>query len=238
MDIVYLHGLRLETVIGVWDWERHIRQTLIVDLDMGADVARAAASDSIDDTIDYKTVADRLIEIGKESSFALVESLAERIAGELTGALGIPWVRVRITKSGALRGAREVGVLIERGTLAVRGGGAEYFNLVAGFDSDQSPAEIVATLKAIEHRAGRRRGGSACALDLDLLVVGDLVLTGDACELPRRDILEHAFVLRPLAELAPAMQHPIAGQSYAALWQALAPRAPRLVRVPWPPGSG
>lgn len=115
MDIVYLHGLRLETVIGVWDWERHIRQTLIVDLDMGADVSRAAASDSIDDTIDYKTVADRLIEIGKESSFALVESLAERIAGELTGALGIPWVRVRITKSGALRGAREVGVQIERG---------------------------------------------------------------------------------------------------------------------------
>ena len=120
----------------------------------------------------------------------------------------------------------------------VRGGGAEYFNLVAGFDSDQSPAEIVATLKAIEHRAGRRRGGSACALDLDLLVVGDLVLTGDTCELPRRDILDHAFVLRPLAELAPAMQHPIAGQSYAALWQALAPHAPRLVRVPWPPGSG
>ncbi|MGR9091208.1 MAG: dihydroneopterin aldolase [Gammaproteobacteria bacterium] len=116
MDIVYLHGLRLETVIGVWDWERHIRQTLIVDLDMGADIARAAASDSIDDTIDYKTVADRLVEIAKESSYALVESLAERIAGELTGALGIPWVRVRITKSGALRGAREVGVLIERGT--------------------------------------------------------------------------------------------------------------------------
>lgn len=115
MDIVYLHGLRLETVIGVWDWERHLKQTLIVDIDMRADVARAAASDSINDTIDYKTIADRLNEIGVESSYALVESLAERIAGELTGTFGIEWVRVRISKTGALRGARDVGVVIERG---------------------------------------------------------------------------------------------------------------------------
>jgi dihydroneopterin aldolase len=114
MDIVYLHGLRLETVIGVWDWERHIKQTLVVDLDMQTDIARAAASDSIDDTINYKTIADRLVEIGENSSYALVESLAERIAGELTGAMGIDWVRVRITKQGALPGAREVGVIIER----------------------------------------------------------------------------------------------------------------------------
>jgi len=116
MDIVYLHGLRLETVIGVWDWERHIRQTLIVDLDMRADVARAAASDSIDDTIDYKTIADRLVEIAAESSYTLVETLAERIAGELTGPHGIEWVRVKISKTGALRGARDVGVVIERGS--------------------------------------------------------------------------------------------------------------------------
>jgi len=114
MDIVYLHGLRLETVIGVWDWERHIKQTLIVDLDMSTDIARAAASDSIDDTIDYKTVADRLDAIAAASSYSLVESLAERIAAELTGDMGIDWVRVRITKQGALPGARDVGVIIER----------------------------------------------------------------------------------------------------------------------------
>jgi 2-amino-4-hydroxy-6-hydroxymethyldihydropteridine diphosphokinase len=120
---------------------------------------------------------------------------------------------------------------------SVPAGGADYFNLVAGFDCDRSPGEIVATLKAIEHDVGRRRGGAACAIDLDLLVVGDTVLEENTFELPRPDILEHAFVLRPLADLAPTIRHPIAGQSYAALWQAMAPRAQRLVRVPWPPRS-
>lgn len=116
-------------------------------------------------------------------------------------------------------------------------GDADYYNLVAGFDCAQTPGAITATLKTIEHAAGRRRGGEAVAIDLDLLVVGDTVLTGDTFELPRPDILQYAFVLRPLADLAPTACHPLTGQTYAALWQAMAPRAPRLVRVPWPPGS-
>lgn len=117
-------------------------------------------------------------------------------------------------------------------------GGADYYNLVAGFYGEQSPGDITATLKTIEHAVGRRRGGAAVAIDLDLLLVGDTVLTGDTFELPRPDILEHAFVLRPLAELAPSARHPLAGQTYASLWQAMAPTAPRLVRVPWSPLPG
>lgn len=116
MDIVYLHGLRLETVIGVWDWERHIKQTLIVDLDMRSDVAKAAASDALEDTIDYKSVADRLTDIAAQSSYALVEAFAERVGEELIEKMGIAWVRIRITKQGALPGANDVGVIIERGS--------------------------------------------------------------------------------------------------------------------------
>lgn len=118
---------------------------------------------------------------------------------------------------------------------SVPAGDADYFNLVAGFDSEQTPDDILATLKSIERAVGRLRRGTGCEIDLDLLAVGDLVVTRDTLELPRRDMLEHAFVLRPLADLAPTLHHPVTGQSYAALWQAMAPRAPRLERVPWPP---
>jgi dihydroneopterin aldolase len=115
MDIVYLHGLRLETVIGIWDWEREIRQTVVVDLDMGTDISRAGRSDAIEDTVDYKAVAKRLMNLADESEFFLVEALAERIAEIVIGEFGIPWTRIRVNKQGALRGARDVGVVIERG---------------------------------------------------------------------------------------------------------------------------
>ncbi len=114
MDIVYLHGLRLETVIGIWDWEREIRQTVVVDLDMGTDISRAGRSDAIEDTVDYKAVAKRLMNLADESEFFLVEALAERIAETVIGEFGIPWTRIRVIKQGALRGARDVGVVIER----------------------------------------------------------------------------------------------------------------------------
>ncbi|MGR9091209.1 MAG: 2-amino-4-hydroxy-6-hydroxymethyldihydropteridine diphosphokinase [Gammaproteobacteria bacterium] len=114
---------------------------------------------------------------------------------------------------------------------AVRSAGADYFNLVVGFDCEQPPADIFATLKAIERSAGRDRSGAECVLDLDLLAVGDIVTIADGFELPRRDILEHAFVLQPLADLAPTVLHPVAEQSYGALWQTMAPHAPALVHV-------
>ncbi len=115
MDIVYLHDLKIECVIGVWEWERKVRQTVILDLDMGFDIRRAAQTDSLDDTLNYKAVAKRLQEFVGASEFQLVETLAEKIAAILLSEFGLKWVRVRVNKRGAIRGAGDVGVLIERG---------------------------------------------------------------------------------------------------------------------------
>lgn len=118
MDIVFLHDLRIETIIGVFDWERKIKQTVIIDLDMAADVERAAATDCIDDTLDYKAVAKRLIAFVEGSEFQLVETLAERIAAILLMEFHVPWVQVRVNKQGAVRGAKDIGVIIKRGQWA------------------------------------------------------------------------------------------------------------------------
>jgi len=115
MDIIFLHEMKVETVIGIWDWERKIRQTVVIDLEMAADIRKAAASDSVDDTLNYKLVAKRLQQFIGDSEFHLVETLAEKIAAIVNDEFGVPWVRVRVNKPGAIRGARDVGVLIERG---------------------------------------------------------------------------------------------------------------------------
>lgn len=114
MDKIFLTDLRVETVIGIYDWERKIRQPVRIDLEMGADIRRAAASDAIEDTLDYKAVAKRLIAFVGESKFQLVETLAERIAAVVTEEFSVPWVRVRLSKPGAVRGSRDVGVDIIR----------------------------------------------------------------------------------------------------------------------------
>ena len=80
MDIIYLHDLKIECVIGIWEWERRIKQTVIFDLDMATDIRRAAASDHIDDTLNYKAVAKRLLDYVGNSQFQLVETLAEKVA--------------------------------------------------------------------------------------------------------------------------------------------------------------
>ena len=116
MDIIYLNNLRIDTVIGVYDWERRVRQTIIIDLEMGADIRKAAASDRLEDTLNYKAVAKRLIDFVSKSEFQLVETLAERCAALVRDEFGVPWLRLRVNKQGAVRGARDVGVLIERGT--------------------------------------------------------------------------------------------------------------------------
>ena len=116
MDIIYLHDLRIETVIGVNDWERRIKQTVVLDVEMGTDTRRAAAADRIEDTVDYKSVAKRLIAFVGGSNFFLVETLAERIADILNHEFKVPWCRVRLNKQGAVRYVRDVGVIIERGT--------------------------------------------------------------------------------------------------------------------------
>ncbi len=115
MDTVFLRDLRVDTVIGIYDWEREIRQTVVLDLEMGCDVAQAAASDSIDDALDYKSVAKRLISFIEESEFQLVETLAERCAQIVRDEFSVPWLRLSLNKVGAVSGARDVGVVIERG---------------------------------------------------------------------------------------------------------------------------
>lgn len=115
MGIVFLRDLRVETIIGVFEWERTTRQVVAIDLEMAADIARAAASDSIDDALDYKAISKRLIDFVSSSSFQLVETLAEEIARILREEFAVPWVKVTLSKPGAIRGARDVGVIIERG---------------------------------------------------------------------------------------------------------------------------
>ncbi len=116
MDIVFIKDLDVETVIGIYDWERKIRQTVRLNLEMNTDVARAAASDRIDDALDYKAVAKRLIDFVERSRFQLVETLAERCCEIVLAEFPVDRVRLRLDKPGAVRGSKSVGIIIERGT--------------------------------------------------------------------------------------------------------------------------
>jgi len=113
-DTIFLHELRVDTVVGIWDWERKIRQTVSIDLEMGADIRRAAGSDTIEDTLNYKSVAKRVQQFVRDSEFQLVETMAEKIAEIVLAEFDLPWIQVRVSKPGAIRGARDVGVLIRR----------------------------------------------------------------------------------------------------------------------------
>jgi dihydroneopterin aldolase len=116
MDIIFLRDLRIDTIIGIYDWERSTRQTVSLDLEMATDIRKAAASDHIDDTLNYKAVAKRLIDFVGASEFQLVETLAERICELVIEEFKVPWVRLTLNKGGAVRGAKGVGIVIERGT--------------------------------------------------------------------------------------------------------------------------
>lgn len=116
MDIVFLRGLRVDTVIGVYDWERRIKQTVVLDLEMATDVRKAAATDDIQDALDYKSVAKRVEHFVAESEFQLVETLAERCAQIIRDEFSVPWLRLTLNKKGAVRSAEDVGVIIERGS--------------------------------------------------------------------------------------------------------------------------
>ena len=113
-DIVYVRDLRIETVIGIYDWERQIKQTVVIDLDMASDIAAAAATDNIEQALNYKSIAKRVIDFVGAAEFQLVETLAERVAEIIITEFGVPWLRLQVNKQGALRGARDVGVIIER----------------------------------------------------------------------------------------------------------------------------
>ncbi|GLU37075.1 MULTISPECIES: dihydroneopterin aldolase [Pseudomonas] len=115
MDRVFIEGLEVDTVIGVYDWERGIRQCLRLDLDLGWDIRPAAADDDIAKALDYAVLSERIGEFARDAHFQLVETFAERLAALLMGEFGIRWLRLRVTKPGAVAAAAGVGVEIERG---------------------------------------------------------------------------------------------------------------------------
>jgi len=113
-DTIFLRGLTIECIIGFIDWERRVKQTIVIDLEMPVDCANASIRDEVDDTLDYKKVAKRVIAFVEASEFKLVETLAHRLALLVLEEFGIPWIRLSVNKPGAIRGSRDVGVTIER----------------------------------------------------------------------------------------------------------------------------
>ncbi|WP_019528238.1 dihydroneopterin aldolase [Dasania marina] len=115
MDIIYIRDLCIETTIGIYDWEREIKQTVSLNVEMGHDIRQAAATDDIAHTLNYKAVAKRLIAFIEASEFLLVETMAEQCAQIIREEFKVPWLKLQVSKPGAVRGSRDVGVIIERG---------------------------------------------------------------------------------------------------------------------------
>ena len=115
MDIVYIRDLRIETIIGIYDWEREVKQTVSLDLEMAQDIRKAAATDDIQYALNYKSIAKRLIAFIEQSEFLLVESMAEEVAAIVLNEFSVPWLKLRVSKPGALRGSKDVGIIIQRG---------------------------------------------------------------------------------------------------------------------------
>ena len=115
MDLVYIRELEVETVIGIYDWEREIRQRINLDLEMGTDIRQAANTEDVDNTLNYKSVSDRFIELIDQREFLLIETMAEQIAEIVLNEFSVKWLRLRLGKPGAVPQAADVGVIIERG---------------------------------------------------------------------------------------------------------------------------
>ena len=115
MDIVYIRELEIQTIIGIYDWEREQKQVVSLDLEMGTDIGAAAGSEDIENTLNYKAVAKRLIEFIEGSEFFLVETMAERIAEIVLEEFSAPWLKLRVGKPGAVTGSKDGGGIIERG---------------------------------------------------------------------------------------------------------------------------
>ena len=113
-DSIFLRGLQVECVIGFIDWVRRVKQTVVIDLEVPVDCRRAARRDEVQDTLDYKKVAKRVIAFVESSEFKLVETLAHRLALVLLEEFSLEWLRLSINKPGAIRGSRDVGVSIRR----------------------------------------------------------------------------------------------------------------------------
>ena len=116
MDTVFIRDLTMDAVIGVFGWERQVKQKITVNLEMGTDISQAAETDDLAHTLDYKAISQRIRAIVEESQPQLVETLIEQIARAIMGEFNIPWLRISIAKPGAVRGSAAVGVTIERGS--------------------------------------------------------------------------------------------------------------------------
>jgi 2-amino-4-hydroxy-6-hydroxymethyldihydropteridine diphosphokinase len=305
MDKVFIEGLEIEALIGIYDWERRIRQPLQFDIEMAFDNRRPAASDAIADTLDYKAVSKRLIEFVSQSGFGLVETLAERCASLILNEFAVTQLRLKLSKPGAVRGARAVGVIIERSrepapragqgagdvakpakaardtavagrtvarkkpsakfrsatcqaflslgsniapeenlrkaiaalrerfgdvivspvyrTPATGFKGPDFLNAIAVIESDIHPFALNDWLHALEEAQGRDRRDASYSnrpLDVDIIYFGDLVLDGPGeFQLPRPE-LHHAYVLKPLADVAPDFVDPVRHMALAKLWAA------------------
>lgn len=115
MDIIFLGGLEATTIIGIYDWERETKQTLVLDIEMAFDIKKAAETDDIQYTLDYKTVSERVVSFVEQSEYYLVEKLIEEIANLLLAEFNTPWVKITLNKRGAISRAQDVGIIIERG---------------------------------------------------------------------------------------------------------------------------
>jgi len=281
MDRIFLRELTTEAIIGIYDWERRVRQTVIIDLEIPCDVRRAAAVDEIEATVNYKKVAKRILEFIARSEFHLVETLAERAALMVLEEFNLDWIRLTLNKPGAIRGSKDVGVMIERNARDLekarkRGAGAkpqavaktrvyvaagsnveptrhltlvleelerrfgpltvstayrnravgfegpDFINLVIGFDTAEPVEQVVDELRDVERLCGRTRAAPRWAprsMDLDILLYGELSCDEPDLTLPRPDLLRRAYMLGPLAEIAPALKHPVSGRAIGALWE-------------------
>ena len=113
-DIIYIKDLRIKTIIGIFDWERKVKQEVSIDMEFPFDCKKAAATDTIEDTIDYKAITKGVIKFVEDSSFQLQEALAESIASLVKNEYGVKSIKLRVSKPGALRGAKDVGLIIYR----------------------------------------------------------------------------------------------------------------------------
>jgi len=121
-DRIFVHGLTAECVIGFIDWERRVRQTVVIDLELAADARHAALTDQASDTLDYRKVVKRVLGFVEASESHLIETLAERLAQLVLAEFGIEWVRISLSKPGAFRESRDVGITLERWRAGAPGG--------------------------------------------------------------------------------------------------------------------
>lgn len=115
MDIIYIHGLQCTCRVGVWDWEKRVDQTLVLDIDLATDIKKAAQSDDLKDTLDYKKISDRVIEYAQANTFDLIETLVEGIAETVLREFDVSWLRIKLDKGGVVKNVKHVGITIERG---------------------------------------------------------------------------------------------------------------------------